>query len=48
MTKPEKKAWKRIPGYRRAIRAALALRLAALAAEGHPTGSAADEKRRKD
>jgi hypothetical protein len=48
MTKPEKKAWKRIPAYRMPIRAALALRLAALAAEGHATGPAAGEKRRKD
>ena len=38
MTKPEKKAWKRIPAYRDAIRHALPARLAALASQGHPTG----------
>lgn len=49
MTKPEKKAWKRIPSYRDAIRIALPARLDALAAEGHPTGAAAGGKhRRKD
>ncbi|MFH5925070.1 DUF1289 domain-containing protein [Roseomonas xinghualingensis] len=48
MTKAEKKAWKRIPAYRDAIRLALPARLAALAAEGHPTGEAARAKRRKE
>lgn len=48
MTKPEKKAWKRIPAYRDAIRLPLPARLEALAAEGHPIGRAADKKRRKD
>jgi predicted Fe-S protein YdhL (DUF1289 family) len=47
MTRPEKKAWKRHPAYRPAIRIALPTRLEALAAEGHPTGPAAG-KRRKD
>ncbi|MBP0446122.1 DUF1289 domain-containing protein [Roseomonas sp. SSH11] len=45
MTKPEKKAWKRVPGYRPAILLALEARLDALAAEGHPTGPAAGGKR---
>jgi predicted Fe-S protein YdhL (DUF1289 family) len=48
MTKPEKKAWKRIPAYRDAIRLSLPARLEALAGEGHLTGEAADKKRRKD
>ena len=47
MTKPEKKAWKRIPAYREAIRLALPARLDALAAEGHATGPEADGKRRR-
>ena len=46
MTKPEKKAWKRIPAYRAAIRLALPARLGALAAEGHATGPAAGGKHR--
>jgi predicted Fe-S protein YdhL (DUF1289 family) len=47
MTRPEKKAWKRMPAYRAAILLGLAARLEALAAEGHPTGTAAG-KRKKD
>jgi predicted Fe-S protein YdhL (DUF1289 family) len=46
MTKPERKAWKQVPGYRPAILAGLAPRLEALAAEGHPTGPAAGKKKR--
>ena len=46
MTKREKKAWKRAPAYREVIRASLAPRLAALAAEGRVTGPAAGGKRR--
>jgi predicted Fe-S protein YdhL (DUF1289 family) len=41
MSKPERKAWKRVPGYRAAILATLPVRLAAMAEEGHPTGEAA-------
>ncbi|WP_424136688.1 DUF1289 domain-containing protein [Roseomonas chloroacetimidivorans] len=48
MTKPEKKAWKRIPAYRNAIRAALLPRLEALSAEGHPTGPQAGKHKRDD
>lgn len=44
MTKREKKAWKRVPAYRDAIRASLAARLAALSAEGHVTSPAAGKK----
>ena len=47
MTRPEKKAWKRIPAYRPAIRLALPARLDALAAEGYVIGPDADGKRRK-
>ena len=46
MTKREKKAWKRVPTYRDAIRASLPARLHALAAEGHVTGPAAGKKGR--
>ncbi|MCQ4160594.1 DUF1289 domain-containing protein [Roseomonas sp. GC11] len=44
MTKPERKAWKKIPAYREAIRAALPARLDAMAGEGHRVG---EEARRK-
>jgi len=44
MTKQERKAWKRVPGYRLAILAALEARLAAMAREGHVTGPAAGKK----
>lgn len=46
MTKPERKAWKQVPGYRPAILAGLPARLAALAGEGHTTGAAAGRKRK--
>ena len=46
MTKPERKAWKQVPGYRPAILAGLVPRLEALAAEGHLTGPAAGKKKR--
>jgi len=48
MTKPERKAWKQVPGYRDAILQNLPARLAALAAEGHVTGEAAGKKKHKD
>ncbi|MFC7735163.1 DUF1289 domain-containing protein [Roseomonas sp. GCM10028921] len=44
MTKPEKKAWKKVPAYRPAILIALAMRMEALAAEGHVTGPEAGRK----
>jgi predicted Fe-S protein YdhL (DUF1289 family) len=44
MTKPERKAWKRVKGYRDAILANLPARLAAMAAAGHATGDAARKK----
>lgn len=44
MTKPERKAWKRVKGYRAAILANLPARLAAMAAAGHATGDAARKK----
>jgi len=47
MTKPERKAWKRFPGYREAILQALPARLAAMAAEGHVTGPAAGKGKGK-
>lgn len=47
MSKPERKAWKRVPGYRGAILQNLSARLAALAAEGHATGEAARQKKKK-
>jgi len=46
MTKPERKAWKQVPGYRAAILAGLPPRLEALAGEGHVTGAAAGKKKR--
>ncbi|PWC27945.1 DUF1289 domain-containing protein [Teichococcus aestuarii] len=46
MTKPERKAWKRMPGYRDAILENLPARLAALAAEGAVTGEAARRKKK--
>lgn len=45
MSKPERKAWKRVPGYRDAIRAALPARLDAMAREGHAVGAAARGRR---
>ncbi len=45
MTKQERKAWKQVAGFRPAILAGLPQRLAALAAEGHPTGAGAKKKR---
>jgi len=48
MTKLERKAWKRAPAYRPAIRESLPARLAALAGEGHATGPAADRRKRRD
>jgi len=45
MTKPEKKAWKRVPAFRGAILAALPTRMEALAAEGHAVGEAARKKK---
>ena len=47
MTKPERKAWKRLPGYRAAIRQSLPARLLALTAEGHRTGLAAARGKRR-
>jgi predicted Fe-S protein YdhL (DUF1289 family) len=44
MTKPERKAWKRVPGYRAAIVAALPARLDAMAREGHAVGAAAGRR----
>lgn len=48
MTKPERKAWKRVPGYQEAILANLPARLAAMAAEGLTVGEAAKRKKKKD
>lgn len=45
MTKPERKAWKRVKGYREAILAGLPARLEAMAAEGHAVGEAARKTR---
>jgi predicted Fe-S protein YdhL (DUF1289 family) len=45
MTKPERKAWKHVPGYRAAILQGLPARLDAMAAEGHVTGAAAGKKK---
>jgi uncharacterized protein len=44
MTKPEKKGWKKDKDARKAIRAALPARLAALEAAGHRVGKAAKRK----
>lgn len=46
MTKPERKAWKRMSGYRDAILENLPARLSALAAEGAVTGEAARRKKK--
>ncbi|WP_421993663.1 DUF1289 domain-containing protein [Roseococcus sp.] len=48
MSLREKKSWKRVAGYRAAIRDSLPARLDALAAEGFVIGAAADGKHRKD
>lgn len=45
MTRPERKAWKKVPNYRVAILDSLPGRLAAMAAEGHRVGE--DAKRKK-
>jgi predicted Fe-S protein YdhL (DUF1289 family) len=45
MTKPERKAWKRVPGYREAILTALPARLDAMAREGHAVGAAAGRRK---
>ncbi|MBI0435613.1 DUF1289 domain-containing protein [Roseomonas sp. KE0001] len=45
MTKPERKAWKRVPAYREAILTGLPARLSAMEMAGHVVGEAA--KRRK-
>ena len=47
MTKQERKAWKRVPGYQPAILQALPARLEAMAAEGHAVGAAAGKRKRK-
>lgn len=47
MSLREKKAWKRVAGYRAAIRDSLPARLEALAAEGYVTGPKADGKRHR-
>ncbi|MDQ1079462.1 DUF1289 domain-containing protein [Pseudoroseomonas cervicalis] len=47
MSKPERKAWKKVPGYRDAILANLPARLAAMAGEGLRVGEAAKARRKK-
>ena len=47
LTKQEKKAWKRVPNYRPAIRDALPARMAALDLEGHATGVEAGGKKHR-
>lgn len=48
MSLREKKSWKRVAGYRAAIRDSLPARLEALASEGYVTGPKADGKQHKD
>jgi predicted Fe-S protein YdhL (DUF1289 family) len=46
MTKLERKAWKKVPGYRAAILDGLPARLGAMAGEGIRVGEAAKKKKK--